>query len=469
MPRIFLTDETYIAANDGSEIFGSAGSEQVVLQAGVGQVNIASNIERLDLPGDLADYTFSSFGAALTVRTPAGDIVATVSDAGGKQIGFADGVQDVAFDPGSFTLSLGGVPLDGTPAPVDPDAPAPTYSLTADAASVDEGEVAGFSLATTHVDAGTVVDYTITGVQAADISGGLTGSATIGTDGTADIAVQVLADQLTEGVETLTLSLDTGAATASTQVQDTSVADAGSYISGQGGNGVVSAFNIELVFDSVFTTDQRDAFEIAADYLSSLITSDLPDEGAIDDVRITAELEPIDGEFGVLGSAGPDWLRTGSLLPYEGGMRFDTADADRELAEGSFVDTVAHEMLHVLGFGTIWEDTELDLLSGDTDLRFTGDNAIAAYNAEFPGIAGPDANSALGVPVETEGGEGTARGHWDEDVFTNELMTGYGMAGIDDYMGGMTVAALEDMGYDTVFDVGLPGAAMPQLDDFVMA
>src|SRR6056297_1050643 len=472
MPRIFLTDETYIAANDGSEIFGSSGVEQVVLQSGVAGASLASSIERLDLPGALSDYLFSGFGAALTVYTPSGDVVASLSDAGGKEVGFSDGVQPLTFDPDSFTLSLGGVPLESTPSPVDPDAdpdPDPTYSLTADAASVDEGEVAGFSLTTTDVDAGTELAYTITGVEAADIEGALSGSVTVGTDGTADIALQVVADQLTEGPETLTVVLDTGQAAASTVIQDTSVADTGSYVSGLGGNGVTSAFNIEVVFDSVVSADQRDAFEVAADYLSALITSDLPDVGGIDDVRITTLLEPIDGEFGVVGSAGPDAVRSGSLLPYEGGMRFDTADVDLQLADGSFAGTVAHEMMHVLGFGTIWEDTELGLLTGTTDLRFTGDNAIAAYNAEFPGIAGSDANSALGVPVETDFGPGTARGHWDEDIFTNELMTGIGMAGTADYTSGMTVASLEDMGYDTIFDVGLPGAPMPQLDDFVMA
>lgn len=397
-----------------------------------------------------------------------------VNGIGGQVSSFATFVTDdlglTAVPTGSTAVSGGAVTVDETGGTTPDDSvPMPTYSLTADAASVDEGEVATFSLATTNVDAGTAVDYTITGVDAGDISGGLTGSVTIGTDGTADIAVQVLADQLTEGVETLTVSLDNGAATASTQVQDTSVTDAGSYISGQGGNGVVSDFNIQVVFESEFSVDQRAAFELAADYLSHIIVGDLPAFMGYDDISIIAVIEPMDGLGNVLASARPEGFRDtlDPPLPFAGLVVLDIADIPELESAGTLADLALHEMMHVLGFGSLWES--FGLIEGTTDLRFTGDNAIAAYNAEFPDIAGSDANSATGVPVETDGGEGTAGGHWDEDIFTNELMTGIGMAGTDDYTSGMTVAALEDMGYDTVFDVGLPGATMPQLDDFVMA
>ena len=354
---------------------------------------------------------------------------------------------------------------DGSTPPVGPQE---TFALTVDAVSVTEGATATFTLATTNVAAGTEVGYTITGVSAADVTGALSGTATVGAGGTASISVEIAADQLTEGPETLTLSLDNGQASANTVVQDTSTAPtSNNYISGQGGNGVTSNYNIELIFEGSFTTDQRTAFETAADYLSALIVGDVPDSGLIDDIRITAKLDAIDGPFGTVGFAGPTDLRPGTSLPFEGEMTFDTADADRELTAGTFAETVAHEMLHALGFGTIWEDDLLGLLMGTTDLRFTGANATAAYNAIFTTIAAADANSMMGVPVETDFGPGTARGHWDEETFTSEVMTGIG--GSADFTSGMTVAALEDMGYDTIFDIGVPGAAMPQLDTFMMA
>lgn len=478
MPRIFLTNETYIAANDGSEIFGSAGTEQVALVEGVGQATISSTVERLDLPGAIADFTFRAVGETLQILDGSGGVLATLSSSDGKQIVFTNGALDVDYDPGSFTLTLGGevIPTFPTSSGISPvisaidtsitsqspsfggGTPGPTYTLAADAASVNEGATATFTLLTSDVSAGTDVDYTITGVSAADVMGGLTGTATIGAGGTASISVQIVADQLTEGSETLTLSLDNGQASASTVVLDTSVASANSYISGQGGNGVTSDFNIELVFEGAFSTAERAAFEMAADYLSSLITGDLPDAGDIDDIRITALLEPIDGPFGTLAFAGPtDFRFDGTSLPTEGEMTFDTADAGVQLADGTLATTIAHEMLHALGFGTLWDF--LGFVTSGSTPRFTGDNAIAAYNAEFPGLASDDPLSDFGVPIESGGG------HWDESVFTTEVMTPL-LNGASDYMSAMTVASLEDLGYDTIFDTGIPAATMPQLNDF---
>ena len=232
------------------------------------------------------------------------------------------------------------------------------------------------------------------------------------------------------------------------------------YISGVGGNGVTSDFNIEIVFDGVFSAGERAAFEMAADYLSVLITGDLPDQGTIDDIRITALLEPIDGPFNVLAFAGPTGFRfDGTFLPTEGEMTFDTADAAMQLADGTLATTVAHEMLHALGFGTLWDFLDLEVLGADA--RFTGDNAIAAYNAEFPGLAAGDPRSGFGVPIENDGG------HWDESVFTTEVMTPF-LDGASDYMSALTVASLEDLGYNTIFDIGTPGATMPQLDTFML-
>ena len=87
--------------------------------------------------------------------------------------------------------------------------------------TVNEGGTVTFTLQTTNVAAGTQFGYTITGVSAADVQGGmLTGNATIGTNGQAQIQVTLVADTLTEGVETLTLTVDSRSTSAS--VNDTS-------------------------------------------------------------------------------------------------------------------------------------------------------------------------------------------------------------------------------------------------------
>jgi hypothetical protein len=102
----------------------------------------------------------------------------------------------------------------------------PTFTLTTDAPSVDEGATATFTLATTNVAEGTELAYTLsgTGIDAADIVGGaLTGVATVGADGTAAIDVALAADTTTEGLETLSVALDNGEATATADINDTSL------------------------------------------------------------------------------------------------------------------------------------------------------------------------------------------------------------------------------------------------------
>jgi hypothetical protein len=107
-------------------------------------------------------------------------------------------------------------------------------------------------------------------------------------------------------------------------------------------------------------------------------------------------------------------------------MQFDSADALQYQNQGLWNDIVLHEMVHSLGFGTIW--SYLGLVSGST---FTGTHAVAAYGKP--------------VPVEQDGGGGTAGSHWDEGIFTNEIMTGY----IDpsNHISDVTWASLADLGY----------------------
>ncbi len=223
-----------------------------------------------------------------------------------------------------------------------------------------------------------------------------------------------------------------------------------SYISGEEGG-----FNVEIQFEGTWTPELQQAFVDAAEYISDVILADIPDVGGdynVDDIRIEARLTDIDGAGGVLGQAGPTVVRGGDApLPVTGIMEFDIADADYYNDNGLWDDIILHEMLHTLGLGTMW--SYVGLTSGSVeggDLRFTGANATAAYNSEFADIAANDAGSASGVPVETHGGSGTAGGHWDEELFGNELATGY--VNGSNYVSSMTLASLEDLGYDTVID-----------------
>ena len=175
----------------------------------------------LDLPaGSVVNYTLSGVSSADIVGSALTGSVSVGSD------GTATIQVPIAADrltEGAETLSLG-IPGTSAAASVVINDTSPTlvtYQLSSLATSVDEGNSASFRLQTTGVAAGTVVNYTLSGVSSADIVGGaLTGSVSVGSDGNATIVVPIAADKLTEITETLTVSAQ--GLSASTRINDTS-------------------------------------------------------------------------------------------------------------------------------------------------------------------------------------------------------------------------------------------------------
>jgi hypothetical protein len=169
-------------------------------------------------------------------------------------------------------------------------------------------------------------------------------------------------------------------------------------------------------------------------------------------LRIYATIDSIDGPGGILGSAGPCYTRTSNGLAVVGRMRFDDDDMANMLANGSLESVILHEMLHVVGVGTLW--SSLGLVTGLAPTipnpMFTGQLAGAACINDHNGTA----FCGTGVPVENcqnliqSCGGGTINGHWKESIFGNELMTGYASAGLNPFSR-MTIQALRDMGYRT--------------------
>lgn len=200
-------------------------------------------------------------------------------------------------------------------------------------------------------------------------------------------------------------------------------------------------------FGGGLSAAQQAAFETAAARWSAIITADVPpvviDGETIDDVRIDAEGAQIDGAGRILGQAGPIDLRPGSFLPATGIMSFDSADLAQMEADGSLVSVIVHEMGHVLGFGTIFDRLGLITGAGGADPEFTGSNAAREY-ADLLGVGdGPPPTS---VPLANVGGPGTRDGHWREEVFADELMTGFLDVGANP-ISRMTIGAFEDLGY----------------------
>lgn len=238
-----------------------------------------------------------------------------------------------------------------------------------------------------------------------------------------------------------------------------------------------SAYDIEVRFLNPPTAAQAQAFAAAEARWESLITADLPELQAnaaanscgpgspavselVDDIIIFVTLESIDGPGNVLGAAGPCFIRDnqpfGEFAPGDltvvGRMRFDTDDLEELEQENALGDVILHEMGHVLGIGTLWdqfgllEDASLGTPAG-VDPHFTGSGAIAAFNA----AGGNGYTGGEKVPVEDEGGIGTADSHWRESVLGIELMTGF-ISANSNPLSAITVRSLDDMGYTV--DVG---------------
>lgn len=204
-----------------------------------------------------------------------------------------------------------------------------------------------------------------------------------------------------------------------------------------------SGFTITLRTTGL-TATQQSIFNQAAARWSQIITGDIPNatyQGiAVDDVLIDASAAPIDGVGRVLGQAGPDALRAGSALPIHGDMEFDSADLASLEANGSLQSVVMHEMGHVLGIGTIWQQRGFLTGAGTADPRFTGPLASWAYNNLF-------GTTATSVPVEGNSSPvGSRDSHWRESVFGSELMTPY-LSGASNPISTVTVASLADLGY----------------------
>lgn len=250
------------------------------------------------------------------------------------------------------------------------------------------------------------------------------------------------------------------------------------------------------------------AFIEASEFISSFITEGRPDYIAsqdpnnffsfdIDDLYITAELKPIDGAGGtngnILGSAGPDYLlydvgeTSSDALTFGGSMTFDVYDAALFYALGLWDTIILHEMMHVMGVGTLWDwqglveaqqigglDTKKPTDNVYVDV-FTGETTTALIDET---VEADDGSMITRYAiVEEDGGAGTAGGHWDELLYDAELMTGY-IEGLDEngnninYLSSMTVASIADLGYavDSGFlDVLADATINPDYDPYLTA
>ena len=84
----------------------------------------------------------------------------------------------------------------------------PINQVTANVTSINEGMAVTYNVKTSNIAAGTVLQYQLTGITQPDLSSGfVNGTVTVDQNGLASIVVNVAADQLTEGSESLVVIL----------------------------------------------------------------------------------------------------------------------------------------------------------------------------------------------------------------------------------------------------------------------
>jgi hypothetical protein len=145
-----------------------------------------------------------------------------------------------------------------------PAASTPTYDSISSVANANEGDVVTFTLTTQNIDNGTTVDYTITGINAGDISAGLLSGTLTVNNNAATTSITLANDLTTEGSETMTLTLaaidsaanSTGALTTQTIIADTSTEAAETYAATPAANSINEGTALAV---SVATTNVPDA------------------------------------------------------------------------------------------------------------------------------------------------------------------------------------------------------------------
>ena len=226
-----------------------------------------------------------------------------------------------------------------------------------------------------------------------------------------------------------------------------------------------AGFNIEVVFikDHGFTHREMEIIEFAARRWEEVIVGDLPDKDyssepydeifypfnerknfvgdVVDDVRIffgNIRLENLSGQAGPQNTwyiYDPDTDKfILDRLPSIGYVALDAGkfrhQENTDYWEGHFYRLSIHEIGHVLGIGTLWDNFVFERM--DNSFLYLGPLAVKAFN---------DSGGIGKIPLDEKAS------HWREQALGNEIMTPRPSQDFNAPLSAITIQALADLGY----------------------
>ena len=248
--------------------------------------------------------------------------------------------------------------------------------------------------------------------------------------------------------------------------------------------GSSGAFNIELVYlDNGLSSAQKNLMAKAARRWEQVIIGDLPDisyrrypynewddflqariqvSDTVDDVRIFVRVRPMARQT-TTGSptAGIGFsfqIRASDSLPILSAVLLNSDLLDEMEDEGLLEKLMLHELGHCLGVGISWD--HFGLLYNSSRQNHTADTYFAGFQARraFDQLGGRSYQGRK-VPVQ-QGGDDV---HWRTSVFGDELMTLDWTWPYHAPLSRITVASLDDIGYEVNLDAAdayrVPSAA----------
>ena len=230
-------------------------------------------------------------------------------------------------------------------------------------------------------------------------------------------------------------------------------------------NLIISIENITNMksYESIFNVKNEPSkmLVLALNKWAEIMNYELPPN--MQRIVLTAEMEK-SGNNGILGGViikEVQFINDRYVVPLEAYLSLNMS-YDVQLG------TVIHEVGHVLGIGTLWEDNKHLLTDVDGEGRFyIGEHALNAYK-QYVKESGFE--NVYGIPVEDNGGEGTANVHPEEgdshaisstddrsykDIFHpglgNEVMSG--VYDENDKLSKISIGFLHDLGYNVNYNL----------------